>query len=238
MAILGLIGMKKHLGVWLPDEEKHLLRHIRPGADGFGVYQYKKFVAALELCNKVVGDTKSLLAVDIGCHVGLWAKQFCKHFKHTNCFDPCESNLRCFEENLKQELEDGLVSYTNHGLGDKNSTCRVVVDNKVSGNATVVEDTKGDVFISPLDSFHFLSRIGLIKIDVEGYEYFVIKGGEETLKSHYPVVVIEQKPQYFGMYGVPANSAVDLLKEWGWRTHKVLSGDHIMAHERSSVPHD
>jgi FkbM family methyltransferase len=53
--------------------------------------------------------------------------------------------------------------------------------------------TLGEIDVKPLD---FLleftkSKIDLIKIDVEGYELFVIDGAKKILREHHPVLIIE-----------------------------------------------
>ena len=36
-----------------------------------------------------------------------------------------------------------------------------------------------------------------MKVDVEGFEYKVLKGAEKTIKKYFPVIVIEQNDQTF-----------------------------------------
>jgi FkbM family methyltransferase len=45
----------------------------------------------------------------------------------------------------------------------------------------------------PLDSIDYLfkTRVSVIKIDVEGYEYFVLVGAKQILSVHRPVIIIE-----------------------------------------------
>jgi FkbM family methyltransferase len=57
---------------------------------------------------------------------------------------------------------------------------------------------KGELFRCPirqLDEIEELNVEGIhitgIKIDVENYEYFVLKGAESILKKHYPVIYCE-----------------------------------------------
>lgn len=57
-----------------------------------------------------------------------------------------------------------------------------------------------DVRTDTIDSFvkkKKISRIGFIKIDVEGHEYQVIEGGLETLKEQKPVLQIEIEQRHY-----------------------------------------
>lgn len=47
------------------------------------------------------------------------------------------------------------------------------------------------IIIEPLDSFQLGSAISLIKIDVENYESYVIKGAHKTIENHKPMIWIE-----------------------------------------------
>ncbi len=87
--------------------------------------------------------------------------------------------------------------------------------------------TYADIPMYPLDYWEF-SSVDFVKIDVEGYELNVIKGAEKTFKLHKPWLVVEQKGNDT-IYGDAKNAAVDLLKTWGWKDEKVISGDHCMS---------
>lgn len=53
-----------------------------------------------------------------------------------------------------------------------------------------VESMETLVQVRTLDSFNF-SNVDFIKIDVEGHEQSVIKGGRQTLKTEKPAILIE-----------------------------------------------
>ena len=73
-----------------------------------------------------------------------------------------------------------------------------------------------------------LSRIDFLKIDVDGYEYPVLKGGLQTLKIHKPSIIMEFAPYLIKLEEFC--DMVDLLLELGYRFHnansmKQLPGD-------------
>jgi hypothetical protein len=89
---------------------------------------------------------------------------------------------------------------------------------------------KGEVEMHTLDSFSF-ENVDLIKIDTEGFEVFVLRGAEQTIKQWKPVIVVEQKRDHSSShFGVPALSAVKLLREWGYKVALEQSGDYFMVH--------
>jgi FkbM family methyltransferase len=53
-----------------------------------------------------------------------------------------------------------------------------------------LESIKYDIEVKTLDSFD-LKKIDLIKIDTEGFELEVLKGGETCIKKHKPIIIFE-----------------------------------------------
>ena len=58
-----------------------------------------------------------------------------------------------------------------------------------------------------LDEYNFSHEIGFIKIDVEGHELEIIRGGKNFLKHHKPVMLIEIEERHTG------KSPVDIIDE-------------------------
>lgn len=80
-------------------------------------------------------------------------------------------------------------------------------------NSNKLEIEKVTVEIKTLDSFQLKPEF--IKVDVEGFEYQVLLGGEKTIKENLPILLIE---------GVTQNSKVhNILKDWGYSAYKYSS---------------
>ena len=58
-----------------------------------------------------------------------------------------------------------------------------------------------------LDEYNFLHKIGFIKIDVEGHELEIIRGGKNFLEYHRPVMLIEIEERHAG------KSPIDIINE-------------------------
>ena len=73
-----------------------------------------------------------------------------------------------------------------------------------------LEISKISVEIKTLDSFELAPEF--IKIDVEGFEYQVLQGGEKTINTHRPILLIE---------GIAEGDRVhQLLKSWNYDIYK------------------
>lgn len=218
-----------HQGIWLPDGETHLTAWMDKAGeivDGKGTYQIKKLRAALARCRSF------RTAIDVGAHVGMWSMQLAKRFQRVEAFEPVAAHRECFYRNLvaphDQEHDDGGVpGVTLHAcaLGDVEGKIRIDTAPTSSGDSKV--GGPGDIPLCRLDSFN-LKDVDFIKLDCEGYEYFALKGGEETIKRDRPTIIVEQKPGRGQQFGLTETAAVDWLESLGYHRSEVLAGDYIM----------
>jgi len=92
-----------------------------------------------------------------------------------------------------------------------------------SGNGHVVEHPRGHVGTIRVDSRRLdtiitaakCERLDLIKIDVEGFEWRVLRGGEETIARFHPHIVFEYNAEYAPRGG----GTPELIGEF-FRTHR------------------
>jgi FkbM family methyltransferase len=66
----------------------------------------------------------------------------------------------------------------------------------------------------------------IIKIDTEGHELMVLKGGENTIKMLHPIIYCEYSQENTSQYGYNANDSLDLLKNWGYEI-ELINGNII-----------
>lgn len=160
------------------------------------VYSYgeESRIEALEI------TPEKKVVVDIGSHVGISILHWAKHFDKVYGFEPMLDHFNCLKENTKNiknlVLENCAISNEERIMKGAYRTM------KNSGAFTLLPDTYQqpksirkhrtlfDIPSKKLDSFTF-ERIDLLKIDVEGWEFEVLKGAKETIKKHKPVLLVE-----------------------------------------------
>lgn len=206
--------MKEVNGVWLPDHEEHLYEYAKAGPYGEWTYQKNKLDMAMQYVRK------RDVAVDVGGHCGIWARELCKLFKQVHSFEPVADHRDCYGKNQRG------ANWTLYpfALGEKDGRASTKTRPGSSGDTWLVEG--GAVEVKRLDWFDL--NPDLLKIDTEGYELFVLKGGEATLKRSKPVVIVEQKPGHAGRYGLQDTEAVTYLQRLGYKLKKEIWGDYIL----------
>jgi FkbM family methyltransferase len=213
---------KFHKGWWFPDHEAHLIDWMNSKKNKIVMndrpaYQGQKQLAALKHCRQF------RMAVDVGAHVGTWAWNLSYAFNRVVGFEPVAAHRECFEKNTEGTRNVELMPYA---LGAESSSVSMSTEQGSSGNTTVAGG--GPIEMRTLDSFGFI-HVDFIKVDVEGFEENVLRGGEQTIRACKPVIVVEQKRTMASRFGLPTMGAVRLLELWGYKVIEEISGDFVMA---------
>lgn len=218
--------MKQVRGFWLPDSEQHLVSFLENGPEFAGgpTYQLAKLLAALPWCKNFRH------CADVGGHTGLWSRPLERMFARLTAFEPVAAHRECFERNVPgcTPAAGSRVQLKPFALGDREDTVSLHSGPASSGDTYVKEGGEHRAPMSKLDHFQ-LTGVDFIKIDTEGYELFVLKGGEQTIRRDKPCIIVEQKPNKGKQFGLGDHDAVTLLKEWGYTVRKEISGDFIMS---------
>ncbi len=83
-----------------------------------------------------------------------------------------------------------------------------------------------DTLLSELN----LSKVDFIKIDVDGFEYWVLKGAEQTLKKFRPKILIELSPYVHLEHGSSFETLMNFLSKIGYSFYSV--------HDERPLPQD
>lgn len=210
--------MKQVRGIWLPDSDEHLAREIalpiNPPIKRKATYQLNKYRAALAYVRQ------RRHAVDVGANVGLWSRIMELDFDQVTAIEPIADHRACFAKNV------GKVRLLPVAVGAQAGRVNIAVPLAHVASAHVA-DVGEAVDVVTIDSLE-LERVDFLKIDIEGFEFDALVGGERTIRRDRPVTIVEQKPGNAERYGRGQWDAVDLLKAWGAEEMKVIGGDHIM----------
>ena len=213
--------MREHYGWYFPEFESHFPHMLKKSVDKGLPPEYQVAVRrrSIELCQR------RGLALDIGANVGLWSRDLAHNFQRVLAFEP----VAVFRECLARNVPDANLEISELALGDTDTQATMIITEGNSGHSHLDPVTmgQGPVKVVRLDSLA-LTGVDYIKVDCEGFEYRVLQGAEQTIRTCKPIVVIEQKPHqaYSEQYGQFA--AVEMLQSWGLRKLDQVRDDWIM----------
>ena len=176
--------------------------HIRRG------YRWEEYQH--NLASKYINSDS--VVVEIGAHIGSLTMVFSKLAKTVYAFEPTKESFDLLNKNISLNECKNVIS-KQVGVGDKIESTKIGWIGNNNSGATILEggmvtnevlssaengstnsiETKIDLI--NLDVLT-LDRLDYLKIDVEGYEEKVIKGGLNTIKKFKPIIVMECMDDY------------------------------------------
>ncbi len=123
--------------------------------------------------------------VDVGANLGhytMLASGICK--AKSIAIEPIQSTVKKLERNIALNKLEQKVTLLNCGVGDKNETLNFTTDKTVMNSVALKESsTTTKVEVKTLNDLLKNENPTCIKIDVEGYEYNVLKGATAVLNN-------------------------------------------------------
>lgn len=185
-----------------------------------GVYEYED----MAFLGRYLLDTDRF--IDIGANSGVYSV-YCSAVLGLKgiAYEPIPSTFQRLKENIALNNVSNLVTLVNAGLGSKNETLffTTLMDatNHVVENNSIEQDALAvDVFM--LD--HEVNRIGLtptfIKLDVEGFEKYVLEGAKETLKNPELNVILVELNESGLRYRINDLEIYNLLVSYGFNAYE------------------
>ena len=177
--------------------------------------------------------------IDIGANVGLVSVPIGAKFRDCKgiAVEPIERNVDALSRNLGLNSLTATVTVIPVALGDKIGTVPMLRDNNFggsTGNAKIVMDAGTstlEVKVELLDNIWRESgspSVSFIKIDVEGYEYQVLKGGQELIKTCRPVIYGEFHNLLMPQHGYNFHDVLHLFKQSNYLVCQYLSDNELV----------
>ncbi len=180
--------------------------------------------------------------IDIGGNIGRTTLEFATENKTGTIYsiEPHPGNFKRLSENIGLNSFPNIQAF-NIGFGSQPGTALMAeLDSANPGMNRITTDAQGyptkEIQIETLDNFvqkQGISRIDFIKMDVEGFEYFVLQGGKNALKASYPVLFMELDDRLLREQGQSSKALLQLLQELGYTQFLRADTD-----EKVTVDHD
>jgi len=174
------------------------------------------------------GDT----VIDVGANIGAYTVSMAKAVGETGrvfAFEPNLAAYVCLEINCRDLPQATLF---NEGLSDVESFAGIEQE-KNAGASHIISCSNGTVKMITLDDIN-LPRCDFIKMDVEGYEPFVIRGAMKTLKKFRPKMFVELNDGPLARYGFTKQDILKPLFDVGYIL-KFIDPRHNLNYEQLDV---
>lgn len=172
--------------------------------------------------------TNFKVAIECGAHQGIWTKELLASFDRVHAFEPQPDNFLKLAGRSPFPNScvafNNLVAY-NSAVGDKDRLRFLAPGNKNTGQYHIVDIGETPARMVKVDNYSF-REVGFIKLDVEGYELFALKGAERTILESKPVILIEENG-LCERYGVKSGAAGEYLESLGYELVDVFKQDYI-----------
>lgn len=175
--------------------------------------------------------SKGMTVLDIGANIGCHTLRFAKNVGPQGrviAFEPTSWAFKKLKRNVSLNHFNN-ISLEKLALSNKNEvdTCCLSsswpiypdpdmklhpVHNGLIGEPEEVEFIKLDEYVSRKD----ISKIDLVKIDVDGYEYRVLEGGIETIRNNTPSMIIEMSERTHKAVGSDIYEMLSMLTKLGY----------------------
>jgi len=162
---------------------------------------------------------------DIGANIGWFSLIVSKNIPDITVysFEPITATFENLNRNLAINGNLPVTTY-NFGFYSENTSLTFYYDSECSGktsaaNLAEVEVTEVNCNLKKMDSFvknEKIKKLDFVKCDVEGAEYFVYKGGLETLKKFKPIIFSEMLRKWSAKFDYHPNDIITYLNNIGY----------------------
>ena len=186
-----------------------------------------------EKMNFLVLVEKGNEVLDIGAnrgHYSLLFSQIVQEQGNVHSFEPIPGTFSMLKSRIEEEGCFSNVRLNPFGLADIPQTMTIYLPDGDDGQASLRQHDAGswtkqnikcyEAPFSTIDLYtqeNVLKKIDFIKIDVEGGELLVLRGGIETLKRYQPVIHWESFRPWAKNFHYEPGEIIDLLRSFGYR---------------------
>ena len=188
-----------------------------------GVYYEREMTHWLPL---LLREAPSTVFYDIGANYGYYSLLLAQAADSVHAFEPVSRTRAHLSSALARNQVRNAVVYP-VALSDHVGSAKIRLFNSSGNNSlydvdralTVRQTGTESVALDTLDRHVYevgLPPPGLIKMDVEGAELFVLRGGRRTLREHHPVLTAEFNEAHFEKAGYSRSDVVAELVDAGY----------------------
>jgi FkbM family methyltransferase len=131
------------------------------------------------------------------------------------------TNVRCYQVALGGHAEPGTLSLPwRRGIPVHGRAFLTTGTNELDANTEFASSRAVAVDVLTLDGLcerERIDRLDFVKADVEGAELFILRGGESTLATYCPTLLLEIEERHLRKYDINPDIVVDWLTTRGYQ---------------------
>lgn len=190
--------------------------------------------------------------IDIGANVGLFsllASPLVGNSGKVIAFEPSPVTFERLKENIEYNKFEN-VEIVNKGISDKEGVLSINLyeEGYDAWNSFAPSPEnfnkalkKHDVVVTTLDNELRnidKSKIKLIKIDVEGWEKFVLNGAKDILENYAPIIMMEFTESNTFSAGYMVQELYDIMVEKGYTWYEFVEGKLLPSPKKIHYPYN
>ena len=166
--------------------------------------------------------------IDVGSNNACNAVHYAEVFDTVECFEPTPLAQTLWRNTVRDCGTQGVTLY-DVALGEDHRTTQILLHERNGGHNHLAHYDKNPradrnrlgrathtVAQVTLDSYNF-TDVDFVKIDVEGYELFVLKGAEGTLARERPLLQLEIVAHQCRKFNYRAEDLIEYLRNLNYR---------------------
>jgi len=165
-----------------------------------------------------------MIVFDIGANIGAHALPLAKLVGtsgHVYMFEPTDWALKKLRKNLSLNSELSHVTVERTVLSDQDiSGQQYSIRSQWQADGVEGVEEKGMIDHLTLDTYcasHEIERVDFIKLDVDGFETRILRGGVKMLESQRPTLIVEMSDYWQQQAGDSAEAMIGILDSIGYR---------------------
>lgn len=165
--------------------------------------------------------------IDVGSNNACNAVHYAEVFDTVECFEPTPLAQTLWRNTVKDCGTQGVTLY-DVALGEDHRVTEILLHERNGGHNHLAHYDKNPRARGPqsrnthtvaqvtLDSYAF-TDVDFVKIDVEGYELFVLKGAENTIQQNRPLLQLEIVAHQCRKFNYRAEDLIEYLRNLNYR---------------------
>lgn len=174
-------------------------------------------------------------AIDIGSNNACNAIHYAKKFEWVECFEPTQLAQELWKNTIRDNGVENVTLHT-EALGEYAGTTEILLHEKNGGHNHLAHFDKNPranqerstratqtVTVNRLDDYEF-DRVDFIKIDVEGYEKFVLQGATQTINNNRPLLQLEIVATQCKKFDYTPEELIEMIRSMNYRVASKRDG--------------